>query len=707
MRRLLNPRMLIGTVVVCSTLSAKATEPPLGNLIAALTGPDQRARAEARQRLPRHGLTAVPEILPLLASKDPVTAKAAFDILMDIGNDVSAPGRQEAARQFTVMIAPLIQTDRPTHERILGLRFFEQFMPTQWDVASLSPVVEAFKDMYQGDPILREKARTTLQRVATPIARRGLIAAMKEGDSAFKADVLNSLGEMRDSAALKEIAEMLASSEPAIRAAAARAVAWTGDPAYLNPVKKVVATADAATKFEAMDALIRLTNTIEAKEGSRQIALDTYLEILQNGEGVQKDAALAGLGRIGDGSCVAPILSAIEKADVRTFLTGIRALTTMQGRDVAAELVARYPNLPPQMQVAILPALGSKQAVEAIGLLKQAAASSDTAMRLAGLRGLANAGVPEGIEPLLQAGKTGDDPEKAIACEGLLKTADNLLKHHAKAEAGKAYLAACQSAAGDLRSREHAIEGLAVCPVPEAFDTLMAAAEVDELKPTAGRALVALGGALAAAGQNQKALAAYDKVRQLNPSAESVHIIAQQMRKLGANVDIAALLGIVTSWWVIGPFELGEGNPGWDIDYIGEAKPIDLKASYKSGDQNLTWKHVVSTDDNGKVVLRPLLADRDLCLGYAYAEVTVDKDVNALLRLGVDDSEKIWVNGKKVFEHFVARPLQVDQDQVPVKLKAGTNAILLKIWQNAMGWEFCLRITTPDGIPVGFEQKKG
>jgi len=63
------------------------------------------------------------------------------------------------------------------------------------------------------------------------------------------------------------------------------------------------------------------------------------------------------------------------------------------------------------------------------------------------------------------------------------------------------------------------------------------------------------------------------------------------------------------------------------------------------------------------------------------------------------------VNGNKVFEQFTARPLQVDQDHVPVHLEAGTNKILLKLYQNTQGWEFCVRIVTAEGRPVPFKQR--
>jgi hypothetical protein len=172
----------------------------------------------------------------------------------------------------------------------------------------------------------------------------------------------------------------------------------------------------------------------------------------------------------------------------------------------------------------------------------------------------------------------------------------------------------------------------------------------------------------------------------------------------GGETDLHGLLGIVGQWWVVGPFELGEKNEGWATSYIGEPQ-ISLVARYMAGKTRRQWKRVAATDPRGKIDLRASLANRDHCIGYAYAEIEVAKPTDAVLLLGVDDSERIWVNGVKVFEQFTPRGLEVDQDRVPVKLKAGANSILLKLYQDTLGWEFCARITTPDGHPLEFHQK--
>ena len=141
-----------------------------------------------------------------------------------------------------------------------------------------------------------------------------------------------------------------------------------------------------------------------------------------------------------------------------------------------------------------------------------------------------------------------------------------------------------------------------------------------------------------------------------------------------------------------------------DAHYVGEPD-VNVVARYMSGKTRRQWKRVESQDSQGRIDLRATIANRDNCIGYAYTEIELDQPVDGALLLGVDDCEKIWVNGKNVFEQFTARPLQVDQDRVPVHLKAGTNTILLKIYQNSQGWEFCARIVNADGRPVSFKQK--
>ncbi|NLE59881.1 MAG: HEAT repeat domain-containing protein, partial [Planctomycetes bacterium] len=410
------------------------------------------------------------------------------------------------------------------------------------------------------------------------------------------------------------------------------------------------------------------------------------------------------LGRIGDGTCVGPILDAIHNAELHTWRAGIGALASMQGVDVTRAVVEAYPRLPAKTQLALLPVLSDKKHALTAPILKQAAQSGDAAFRLAGLEALATAGLPDGLELLVAAADTGSDAEKAVARQGLFSVADCLRTAGKKNEAGAAYLAAFNHAATtDVDARRRAIEGIAACPIAGAIEAARAAATDKDLREPAMRALLGVGSALTSAGKKNEALDLYEKLTQMSPPLEVMREAAKGMAVAGAKVDLQGLLGTVTNWWVVGPFELGEQNEGWNTNYIDEPN-VNLAGRYMSGKQRVQWKQVVSDDPSGKIDLRKQVANRDRCVGYAYTEIAVKEAADAVLLLGVDDSEKIWVNGEKVYDAFVARALKVDDDRVPVKLQAGTNKILMKVWQNAMGWEFCMRITRPDGSPVSFNQ---
>lgn len=690
---------IVSLLVLLLACVSWGAEPPVGKLVRDLTGPDKRARATARQLLPRHGVSAVGELIPLLAQKDQVIAKAAFDILMDIGNEASAPGRGSERKRVTDRLMVLVGRDRPEAERIIGLQLLERLVPPGYDVGPIAAVLSE-------KPMLRDKARTALQRIGTPEARSALRRALGSGDPDFDCALLNALGELKNGESLDAIVHALKDPNPKVRAAAARALAWTGDPSHMKSVRRVIRTADEATRGEAMDAMVRLLNVMEARGGNWQIVVWGYCAILNRGGGVFKDAALAGLGRIGDGTCVAPMLAAIKEADARTRLVGMDALRRMQGVDVARAIVAAYPDLPAPTQIELLTVLGEKKTPIVLPVLQHAAGSEDAAFRLAALEALGGSGLAEGLSTLIDAAMTGSAEEKKVARDGMLAVAEVVrAKHHGStAEAGRAYVAVLRLAGNDRAMKTRALNGLTGCPVPAAFGAVMDVANDESLKAPVTKALLAIGAKLVAVGQHERAQRAYDKVRQLGPDAETVRALIPRLQKLDPNLDLAGLLGIVTHWWIVGPFDLGKENENWKADLVNESK-IDLAAAYPAGARDLPWKQVVTKSPQGVVNLINELAAAERCVAYAYAEIEVDKEMPAVLRIGSDDGVRAWVNGERVWDNWADRGLTVDQDQPPVTLQAGKNTLLLKIQQGGGGWAFCLRVTTPDGPPVGFTQR--
>jgi HEAT repeat protein len=691
-----NRRVWLALVLMLTLSPVTAWASTVDALVAVIAGNDEKARADARQAFRHESIEAVPRLLPLLAKEDDRVWRAAFNILADFANSVSVPGREADRAAVTTELMTLVAPAQPEAVKIRGLRLLPLVVPDGYEVGPVAALLDS--------PELREKARAALRDIGTPEARTALRNYLKKADPEFQCAILDALGQLHDTASIAVFKDFTANQEPRLRVAAARALSWTGDPAYLAAVTQVAASADPATRSDAWDARLRLLNSIADKGGNWQLVVNEFQAMLQTDDSLLKQASLAGLGRIGDGSCVAPIFAAIKDADNPTWMIGIAALRSLQGVDVARALVTAYPDLPPNAQLEIIPVLGAKKHALVLPVLIDAAKSTDPAFRSAAFAALGATGLPEAMETLVTAARDGQGADKPAAAAALLDLADALRLENKPKQAGPAYLAALQSAQ-DKESRSRALTGITLCPVAEAYDLVKKAASDKDLQEPAVQALVGIAGVFAKAKQKDKALEAYQTIQQLNPSMAAAQEVVKGMYALGAKVDLSGALGIVTSWWVVGPFDLGPENQGWNADYLNREPHVNLKSSYPSGDKTVAWKHLLSDDPNGKIDLRANLADRDQCIGYAYTEITVKQDTDAVLRVGADDSEKIWVNGKKVYERFIARGLVVDQDKVSVKLTAGKNTILMKVWQNTLGWEFCMRIATPDGAPVSFIQK--
>ena len=690
-------RLMILSALV-ALLPATAQAGRLDDLVAALGGHDEPARSLARQLLPREGVAAVPKILPLLGRDDPNVWNAAFQTLSDLANEVSMPGREadRAAVAAHLMAFVVVSTTPDLKER--GLRLLPIVVP---DTFNLGPVAGLLDD-----PKLREKARVAFEEAGTTSARAVLRDHLGKSDPAFTAALLNALGRLKDAGSLDAIRPLTdEKNDPVVRVAASRALSWTGDPRDLETAKVVLSHASPADRSEAMDALLRQTIALERTGKNRPLAISTYFWLVSHGQGVAKDAALAGLGRVGDAACVAPVLEVISKAEPPTLFVGIDALRKMPGDDVTKAIVEAYPSLAADLKARMVPALGARKHPAVLPLLEEAASATEKPLRRAGIEALGETGVPDAVGPLVALNGRVHEDDRPVVVNSLLRLGDLLAASGRGDEAGTAFFYALSAVPARLSAqRRHALEGVATHPLADAYTPVKAAAADPALREPAVRALMSVAAALTAANQKAKAIDLYEIVRGMNPSTEVVQELVKGMAAAGSSADLRGLLGTVSRWHVIGPFELGAKHEGWDTVYVGEPD-VSMVARFMAGKRRAQWTPVVSAEANGRIDLRKTVGNRDLCVGYAYAEIILDKPTDAVLLLGVDDSERIWVNGKKVFEQFVARGFTPDEDKVPVKLEAGTNKILLKIYQNGMGWEFCVRIVTPDGRPVPFTQK--
>ena len=137
---------------------------------------------------------------------------------------------------------------------------------------------------------------------------------------------------------------------------------------------------------------------------------------------------------------------------------------------------------------------------------------------------------------------------------------------------------------------------------------------------------------------------------------------------------------------------------------------MDLAAEYDGKSGKVRWEQKQDEVLNGFVNIDSIFGgrhgrgDRSLrpiewVTAYAWTTINAPDERHVQIRFGSDDQAKIWLNGEEIFAYDQLRPAMIDQDIIPVTLKAGENTILVKVCDEEMFWGFYFRITDMAGVP--------
>jgi len=192
---------------------------------------------------------------------------------------------------------------------------------------------------------------------------------------------------------------------------------------------------------------------------------------------------------------------------------------------------------------------------------------------------------------------------------------------------------------------------------------------------------------------------------------DQVKTIAEALRKNGETVDIQKHFGFINSWQVAGPFD-NKDEKGFAVAYAPENEAISssgvsLQTEYDGQLGKVRWADIRTEDDFGVVDIAKQIQNYKGSLMYLSTTWNSQQAQNAEIRLGTPNAWKLWVNGQKVFEREeYHRSSEMDQYRVPVQLKAGANAIVLKLCQNeqtqewAQDYQIQLRICDATGAGI-------
>lgn len=169
--------------------------------------------------------------------------------------------------------------------------------------------------------------------------------------------------------------------------------------------------------------------------------------------------------------------------------------------------------------------------------------------------------------------------------------------------------------------------------------------------------------------------------------------------KAKAYMDKTAFIA-ENAWWIIGPFDNADGI-GYNKVYIPETETqLDTTATYDRIEGQVHWKKQADDTFDGFIDFRKIFDENvNWNTAYAWTAVNSPDEREAQLRFGSGTQAKLWLNGEEVFTHSDVHTPVVDQDTIPITLKAGKNSILVKVCGEMYGLGFYLRLTDRDGRP--------
>lgn len=144
----------------------------------------------------------------------------------------------------------------------------------------------------------------------------------------------------------------------------------------------------------------------------------------------------------------------------------------------------------------------------------------------------------------------------------------------------------------------------------------------------------------------------------------------------------------IRTWSFRGPFPATAASEG--TDFLGGEAALTRQPPALSAD----WIEQELDVDTPSKALVKLFGPRENCCAYLLTVIESPVAQAVELLVGSDDGFSAWFNGEQVADQIaLRRGLAVDQDRVPLRLRQGANALLLKVSQGNGDWGVSARFT--------------
>ncbi len=212
-------------------------------------------------------------------------------------------------------------------------------------------------------------------------------------------------------------------------------------------------------------------------------------------------------------------------------------------------------------------------------------------------------------------------------------------------------------------------------------------------------------------------VAAWRRLLEAARDEDQVVRIAGQLKTLGHDVDLASQFGYLIDWYVIGPFDNRDGQ-GYNFASPPEELTLDgyenLIAGASLGEipgksGPVSWKKVQAVRDNGDVSLNEAIEKLRDVVAYGATVFVSERAQQVDVRLRIQNSFKIWLNGQLLMEQPVGHTgNSFDQYKVRANLQPGKNLFVVKSCQADLrgatefydNWHFCVRVCDATGAAI-------
>jgi HEAT repeat protein len=186
------------------------------------------------------------------------------------------------------------------------------------------------------------------------------------------------------------------------------------------PGKKIVTALLDELKQAAPEKSALIVQALADRKGT--LDLPTIIQVASSGPRVVRIAAMSAISRVGDASCVEPLLKFALEKEADLLLPAKEALKEIQDDSANSEILKRLPNATGDLQQLLIEVIGLRR-IEATDALVKALDSTSTPIRKAALESLGSTVVQKDLSILVKQAVSPKNADDVAEARKALKTA--------------------------------------------------------------------------------------------------------------------------------------------------------------------------------------------------------------------------------------------------------------------------------------------